>query len=1172
MLLRYLKILCTVFLITIVCPAIHALEQFHDVVLILDPEEADTTRVGHIGALTAQLKLGTYDEVPMIVSGSLEMSGLLASTVPENVQMLEKYKMAIGEAGEERGEAIAQVFEHSVSSQAAGDFKACLISMTNEKWYVYAHKDQDLLLKVPKSYIGKNVDTTKYPDPDEQVERCGFRVRGKYSELEKVPDVTNDALLDFLKKRAAKKAGARDDWSLQKTRHNFIQALQSFFVLAGEDTTGARWFFYWSGHGGPVGPHKGNVMTEEKQWREVTKFDSSSAVVVGVPFNDYQEMLKFFREQLRVAWLSNINCFPGAQKQWFIEQALKDIDADFPVVLIGQGSSYVYSNIMGTALFEIQEEGDKKKPVIKFKYSLTDYFKALRLYFGDARQREEFIKRTADSDAHRKTTVDLLANIIKNMIREDRILDFNNQPFIYFPHIGVFGAVGIDKKIQIITKLVAQAHEFEGSSIDVSKQTAALVYPAIIRPPVILGDTTLVVSELASTPKQDFWTSTGYRYSVQSIDYNQIHLFKALECRSSLDQCMYNLVKKNPSFYKVFLIENLNCSNFEDSEIVISDKTSNLLDMKNVIVLIRRAGEIYTYAGVEGTVDVVGMVGTDMYSCTWNIKDFEKIMRSEATTALRFMKNIELEKLASELLREDDLKKFNKAVDKNPDRAITEKILFDTLASIVEKKSQKVTDVQDIGAFKKVVSNWKERQKEAQKIPMVSLKTARTRNTVVPRKTGQKTGEETAQEEKATPIRDTRQTATYTRFYNKGQGPLHIAVDHNDLPDVEKLLASGIDVNIRDDNGKTPLYIACEKNVDIKIVEKLLIAGAKTNIRDKKGVAPLLQAAINRSKTLIELLLDHKADIDAKDNNGATPLLFLAQNMQNPNITIWERDVVDAAYLDIFQLLLDRGADINARTRGYGDSLLDYCAKYRYKKIVELLLKRGADINRTVNDGQTVLMSACQTQEINDAIVELLLIAGADKTINVQDKKNQTALFFATKSFYYQTVDMLLKNGADWTIERNFDKELEQLSCGYKKKFSEGHLRTPLQFVKEYEAIDPGAYGGDVQKVIKLLEDWDKKKPEERKAAHDKYYADVIMPKRKIFEEEKAKAIKEHEEKLAILRAAKVRKDTKDLDDTVNVLTTLKKKLTELSQTLSEHNFFVADTKKTRRIEKMPHS
>ena len=44
------------------------------------------------------------------------------------------------------------------------------------------------------------------------------------------------------------------------------------------------------------------------------------------------------------------------------------------------------------------------------------------------------------------------------------------------------------------------------------------------------------------------------------------------------------------------------------------------------------------------------------------------------------------------------------------------------------------------------------------------------------------------------------------------------------------------------------------------------------------------------------------------------------------------------------ELLLSKGADINAQDRGYGNAL--QAASVRgYEKIVELLLSKGADIN-----------------------------------------------------------------------------------------------------------------------------------------------------------------------------------------------------------------------------------
>ena len=56
------------------------------------------------------------------------------------------------------------------------------------------------------------------------------------------------------------------------------------------------------------------------------------------------------------------------------------------------------------------------------------------------------------------------------------------------------------------------------------------------------------------------------------------------------------------------------------------------------------------------------------------------------------------------------------------------------------------------------------------------------------------------------------------------------------------------------------------------MVEVLLVHQADVNARNDAGAAPLFGAAFWGYKDIVELLLTHKADVNAKTSNGQTPL------------------------------------------------------------------------------------------------------------------------------------------------------------------------------------------------------------------------------------------------------------------------------------------------------------
>lgn len=129
------------------------------------------------------------------------------------------------------------------------------------------------------------------------------------------------------------------------------------------------------------------------------------------------------------------------------------------------------------------------------------------------------------------------------------------------------------------------------------------------------------------------------------------------------------------------------------------------------------------------------------------------------------------------------------------------------------------------------------------------------------------------------------------------ESALFFALDNP--PALTALLQAGADINYRNGFGKTVLSYAIERG-DIAQVKQLLSAGANPNQRYLSSTeledhamcqyniqhgqrTPLMHAAQHASAPMLELLLQHNADPQARDEQGWSALDYARHNQQQDN-------------------------------------------------------------------------------------------------------------------------------------------------------------------------------------------------------------------------------------------------------------------------------------------------
>jgi ankyrin repeat protein len=286
----------------------------------------------------------------------------------------------------------------------------------------------------------------------------------------------------------------------------------------------------------------------------------------------------------------------------------------------------------------------------------------------------------------------------------------------------------------------------------------------------------------------------------------------------------------------------------------------------------------------------------------------------------------------------------------------------------------------------------------------------------------------------AAPLFAAAETSVSDQFYD--------AIRRDDTAAVQKLLASGADVNLKDSRGGTPLMYATASGSEA-MMRRLLDAKADVNAKNAFD-ATALHFCMN-SAPRVKLLVDHGADVNVVSKLGHTPIELAASH---------------AGGLEIVKLLLAKGAkfpvppDQSGQTpvsaaawandtamirffvERYGKEALAgpagpmaliTAASFGNTEIVKLLLAQGVPPNvqsppetERVKNGPILIGSLSPLMlaapDGNTETVRALLDAGAD--VNARDVRGMTPLMFAVATDHpnHDIIRMILARKPDLSI------------------------------------------------------------------------------------------------------------------------------------------------------------
>ena len=244
--------------------------------------------------------------------------------------------------------------------------------------------------------------------------------------------------------------------------------------------------------------------------------------------------------------------------------------------------------------------------------------------------------------------------------------------------------------------------------------------------------------------------------------------------------------------------------------------------------------------------------------------------------------------------------------------------------------------------------------------------------------------------------------------------PLFAAMAGRHLQTVKLLRHKGAEVNVHHADGETPLYSAACYG-DLELVRVLLDYNVDVHAQNLKNWTAIHGASHGPhfgfpvtphygprlSPDVTRLLLEHGADINARVEDGRTPLHVAAES----------------GMVEVERVLHEHGANMGVEDDA-GRTPLHLAAIYGSVEIVRVLHEHGANMGAKNNEGRTPLHLAVVDQagwEIE--VVRVLLEHGAN--VGAEDDEGRTPLHLAAISGSVDTVRVLLKHGANLGAKNN---------------------------------------------------------------------------------------------------------------------------------------------------------
>ena len=233
---------------------------------------------------------------------------------------------------------------------------------------------------------------------------------------------------------------------------------------------------------------------------------------------------------------------------------------------------------------------------------------------------------------------------------------------------------------------------------------------------------------------------------------------------------------------------------------------------------------------------------------------------------------------------------------------------------------------------------------------------------------------------------------------------LNAACEYNFATICLLILSLGISVNFKDENGWTPLLLACENGSWDCITHLMKSDTLDVNVVSiiPPGWTPLHAAVENEYMSIVHYLVSSGAVVDSKDGKGNTPLMLCALNGNTK----------------IARYLYSHGANIDILSEEKRSAIWLGCYN-GHLDIISLLIMWGAKFWIRDVDKRTPLHIASYNGHVQ--VVKFLIHIGA--SVNVYDAEGDTPLHIALIRGHFSTALELIQGGSG-LFDVNYDGQV----------------------------------------------------------------------------------------------------------------------------------------------------